>query len=169
MTMSGLYDLISLAENSSLADAIREDDLLFPLIETVHVIAISLVVGSISILDLRLLGVASLDRPVGRLTQGILPLTWCAFVVAAVSGSLLFISHAGKYLENWFFLFKMVLIAAAGLNMAVFHLITGKGLHQWGNKPRPPLSARFAGALSLLFWVSIVACGRWIGFTMPAE
>jgi hypothetical protein len=168
MTMSAIYDLISLAENSSLGDAIREDDNLFPLIETVHVIAISLVVGSISILDLRLLGVASLGRPVGRLTQGILPLTWGAFVVAALSGSLLFISHAGKYLENQYFLIKLALIAAAGLNMAVFHLITGKNLHQWENNPLPPLRARFAGGLSLLFWVSIVACGRWIGFTMPA-
>ncbi len=167
--MSALYDLISLAEHSSLADAIREDDVLFPLIETVHVIAISLVVGSISILDLRLLGVASVGRPVSRLTQGILPLTWCAFVVAALTGSLLFISHASKYLENWFFLTKLVLIAAAGLNMAVFHLITGKGLRQWENKPLPPLPARFSGALSLFLWVSVVACGRWIGFTMPAE
>ncbi len=165
--MHPVYELISLAENSSLADFIREDDVAFPLIETAHVLAISPVIGSISILDLRLAGLASLDRPVGRLTHAILPITWSAFVLAVVSGGLLFISHASKYLENSFFLIKLLLIAAAGLNMAVFHLMTAKGLSRWENNAQPPLSAKLAGTLSLLFWVSIVACGRWIGFTMP--
>jgi len=168
MNMDSLYEVISLAENSSLADAIREDDVLFPLIETAHVLAICLVVGSISILDMRLLGVASRDRPAGRLTSAILPVTWSAFVLAAASGSLLFISHASKYLENSFFLMKMLLIATAGLNMAVFHLISARDLSRWEKNATPPLSAKFAGGLSLLFWVSTVACGRWIGFTMPA-
>ena len=93
-------DLISYFENSALADNIRENDLLFPLIESVHVVAICLVVGSILAVDLRLLGLASINRSVSRVTQGILPLTWGAFVVAVGSGGLLFISNATKYLGN---------------------------------------------------------------------
>jgi len=158
--------LISYLENSALADNIRENDLLFPLIESVHVVAICLVVGSILAVDLRLLGLASLNRPVSRVTAGILPLTWGAFVVAVASGGLLFISNATKYLGNGFFVAKLCLIAAAGLNMALFHFISAKDLPRWENDRRPPLPARLAGGVSIVLWIAVVACGRWIGFTM---
>lgn len=158
--------LIAFFEDSALADAIRENDTLFPLIESVHVLAICLVVGSILAVDLRLLGLASVGRPVSRVTNGVLPLTWCAFVVAVGSGGLLFISNATKYLANGYFVAKMLLICVAGLNMVVFHAISATELPRWENDVRPPLKARLAGGLSILLWVAVVACGRWIGFTM---
>ena len=129
--MAVLQDLIAYFEDSGLADNIRENDVLFPLIESVHVVAICLVVGSVLAVDLRLLGLASTTRPVSRVIEGILPLTWAAFAVALASGSLLFISNATKYLENGYFVAKMFLIAAAGLNMAIFHLVNGKDLKRW--------------------------------------
>jgi hypothetical protein len=165
--MPQLADLISYLENSRLADNIRENDLLFPFIESVHVLAICLVVGSILAVDLRLLGLASIRRSVSRVTHGILPLTWCAFVVAVASGGLLFISNATKYLGNGFFIAKLFLIGAAGLNMMIFHAISAKDLPRWENETRLPLPARLAGGLSILLWVAVVACGRWVGFTMP--
>jgi hypothetical protein len=165
--MPQLADLISYLENSRLADNIRENDLLFPFIESVHVLAICLVVGSILAVDLRLLGLASIHRSVSRVTNGILPLTWCAFVVAVASGGLLFISNATKYLGNGFFIAKLFLIGAAGLNMMIFHAIGAKDLPRWENETRLPLPARLAGGVSILLWVAVVACGRWIGFTMP--
>ena len=159
-------DLISYFENSALADSIRENDLLFPFIESVHVLAICLVVGSILAVDLRLLGLASVDRPVSRVTGGILPLTWGAFVVALTSGGLLFISNATKYLGNGFFVAKMFLIGAAGLNMVMFYMIGARNLSRWENDARLPLPARLAGGVSILLWIAVVTCGRWIGFTM---
>jgi hypothetical protein len=165
--MPQLADLISYLENSRLADNIRENDLLFPFIESVHVLSICLVVGSILAVDLRLLGLASIRRSVSRVTHGILPLTWCAFVVAVASGGLLFISNATKYLGNGFFIAKLFLIGAAGLNMVIFHAISAKDLPRWENETRLPLPARLAGGLSILLWVAVVACGRWVGFTMP--
>jgi hypothetical protein len=164
--MLQLGNLISYFEDSALADNIRENDVLFPLIESVHVLSICLVVGSILVVDLRLLGLASVHRSVSRVTRGILPLTWCAFVVAVASGGLMFISNATKYLGNGYFIAKILLIGAAGLNMAIFHAISAKDLPRWENEIRPPLRARLAGVLSILLWVSVVACGRWIGFTM---
>ena len=165
--MPQLADLISYLENSRLADNIRENDLLFPFIKSVHVLSICLVVGSILAVDLRLLGLASIRRSVSRVTHGILPLTWCAFVVAVASGGLLFISNATKYLGNGFFIAKLFLIGAAGLNMMIFHAISAKDLPRWENESRLPLPARLAGGLSILLWVAVVACGRWVGFTMP--
>jgi hypothetical protein len=166
--MPQFADLISYLENSALADNIRENDVLFPLIESVHVLAICLVVGSILAVDLRLLGLASVRRSVSRVTHGILPLTWCAFVVAVGSGGLLFISNAAKYLGNGYFIAKIFLICVAGVNMAIFHFISARDLPRWENETKLPLSARLAGGLSIVFWVGVVACGRWIGFTMQA-
>jgi hypothetical protein len=153
-------------QDTTIATAIRENDVLFPWIETVHVIAVVLVVGSISIVDFRLLGLASRDRPVGRLMREILPLTWGAFAVAAIAGSLLFSSKAVDYAHNFFFQGKMILLALAGVNMAVFHAFTGRDTTRRNDAASPPLSARIAGSTSLILWVTVVAFGRWIGFTL---
>jgi len=50
--------------------------------------------------------------------------------------------------------------------MAVFHLLTARGMPLWDRDARVPLSAKVAGLISLLIWATIVALGRWIGFTM---
>jgi hypothetical protein len=167
--MQPFWDFIAYFENSALADNIRENDLLFPLIESVHVLSICLVVGSILVVDLRLLGLASINRPVSRVTGGILPLTWTAFAIAVSSGGLLFISNATKYLENGYFVAKIFLIVAAGLNMAIFHAVSARDLPKWEHEAALPLRARLAGGLSILLWVSVVTCGRWIGFTMQVR
>ena len=164
--MQRFADIVAYFENSSLADNIRENDLLFPLIESMHVLSICLVVGSILAVDLRLLGLASTNRPVSRVTGSILPLTWCAFVVAVGTGGLMFISNAIKYLGNGYFIAKMLLIGAAGVNMAIFHAIGGRGLPRWESEKRPPFPVQLAGGLSIVLWICVVACGRWIGFTM---
>ena len=154
--------------DSPVATAIRESGTLFPWVESVHVLSITLVVGSISIVDLRLLGVASKSRAVSRLTGEVLPFTWTAFVFAAVTGALLFASNAVKYSHNIFFLAKMSLLVVAFLNMMVFHVITSRGIEHWDESPHPPMTARLAGGVSLLLWIAVIACGRWIGFTMSA-
>lgn len=166
--MSLFRDVILYFEDSTIAEAIRENDLLFPTIESVHVAAICLVVGSILVLDLRLLGLASIQRPVSRLISTTLPVTWGAFAAAAGSGSLLFLSNATKYLANGYFVAKMFLICTAGVNMLVFHAISARNLAQWEKDISPPLGARLAGVLSILLWIAVVACGRWIGYTMQA-
>jgi hypothetical protein len=148
------------------AKAIRENEILFPWIESVHVFAIVMVVGTIFIVDLRLLGVASLDRAVSRLMHDVLPYTWGAFVIAAITGSLLFSSNAKSYAHNFFFQGKLVLLALAGLNMAVFHLAGIGDVGRWGATRQTPLAAKAAGAMSMAVWVAVVAFGRWIGFTL---
>jgi hypothetical protein len=148
------------------ARAISENEILFPWIESVHVLAIVLVVGTISIVDLRLLGVASLDRPASFLMRDVLSVTWSAFAVAVITGCLLFSSNAVNYAHNFFFLGKLILIALAGLNMAIFHLIGARDIGRWGATRQTPLAAKIAGGVSLTVWVAVVAFGRWIGFTL---
>jgi hypothetical protein len=153
-------------QSTALARTISEDEILFPWIESVHVLAIVLVVGTIAIVDLRLIGVASLDRAAGRLLREILPLTWGAFVVAAITGSLMFSSNARTYAHNFFFQGKVALLALAGLNMGLFHSVGANDIQRWGTTRQTPLAAKAAGAASLTIWAAVVAFGRWIGFTI---
>jgi hypothetical protein len=85
-----------------------------------------------------------------------------------MTGFLLFASNAPKYLENAYFRGKLVLLTLAGLNMLVFQLAGRRGLAAWDRAAVPPARARLAAALSLVVWALVVACGRWIGFTMLA-
>jgi hypothetical protein len=153
-------------QTTTIAKAISENEILFPWIESIHVLAIVLVVGTISIVDLRLLGVASLDRAVRRLMGDVLPLTWGAFAIAAITGSLLFASDAVNYGHNFFFRGKLILLVLAGLNMAIFHLAGIRDIGHWDATKKTPISAKIAGGVSLLLWVCVVAFGRGIGFTM---
>ena len=155
-------------QDSAVATAIREGESLFPWIECVHVLALTLVIGSIAIVDLRLLGLASRQRGVAKVTADVLPLTWGAFVCAAVSGALLFSSNATEYAQNFYFQMKMLLIALAGLNMAAYHLLVGRDSGAWVTAEQTPLRARIVGGLSLGLWIAIAAFGRWIGFTINA-
>src|SRR5207237_6732067 len=109
-------------ESSNLAAAIRDSLYLFPLIESLHVLGLTLVFGTIVIVDLRLLGIASIQRPFTRITSDILKWTWAAFVWTATTGMLMFITNANVYCHNSFFRTKMVLVALVGLSVAIVEL-----------------------------------------------
>lgn len=159
-----MTELFSSIQAWPISQAIAEHPWYFPAAEVVHVMAIALVVGSISLLDLRLVGLRARDIAVTRIARDVLNWTWVAFAVAVVTGLLMFISSAETYWENPFFRIKMVLIALAGLNMLLFHLGMFRSVHLWDDAASPPYGARIAGGLSLLFWIGVVTCGRWIGF-----
>ncbi len=156
--------------DTPVAVAIRESGTLFPWVESVHVLAITLVVGSILAVDLRLVGIAWKTRSISQLTREVLPLTWTAFGVAAITGGLLFSSNAVKYSHNTFFLSKMALLVVAGVNMLAFHLLTSRTIEHWDevHHHQLPPAVKFAGLASMVLWLAIIICGRWIGFTMSA-
>jgi hypothetical protein len=141
----------------------------FTTVQVVHVFAVSLVLGTITIVDLRLLGLASTKRPFAELSRQVLPFTWAAFVLAVVAGLVLFIARATEYFVSPVFWFKMSLIALAGINMIVFEFITVRDVQRWNLEPTPPPRARLAGAISVTCWVLVVVLGRLIAFTLPME
>ncbi len=159
-----LNDLLTAIEASPIATAVRENTWLFPTIESVHVLAIALVVGTIMIVDFRLINAVGRRRPVSELMRETLPWTWGAFVLAVITGSLLFSSSAMKYAHNWQFEAKMIMLVLAGINMAVFHLGSYRSVALWDRDSMTPTGARIAGAVSLVIWVTVVSLGRWIGF-----
>ena len=145
---------------------IAESTWAFPTIETIHVIALVTVLGTIFVMDLRLLGVASKNYPITSMSRDTLKWTWGGFVLAAITGTLLYISKTSSYMINPFFMGKMVLLAIAGLNMAYFHFVTWKTVANWDTSPVVPTGAKVAGITSLIFWITIVFFGRAIGFTL---
>lgn len=163
MSLDTLFQTIY---DTPMAAAIRENTSYFPWLESFHVLAITLVFGTICIVDLRLLGYRSHRKGARQLIVDLLPFTWVAFAVAILTGSLMFASNAVAYSHNAQFQWKMIAIVAAGLNMAVFHLTAYRRIGDWDDAPRPPAAARIAGASSLLLWILVIFFGRWIGFTL---
>lgn len=156
---------LSFLETSPLALAIQTSDMFFPLLESLHVVGVALVFGTIFIVDMRLLGLASRGQSVIDVTRTALRWTWLGFILALVTGTLMFVSTASVYMNNAPFLFKMGLLAVAGVNMLTFEVILARDIETWADRTVIPMAARLSGGLSLLCWITILALGRWIGFT----
>jgi hypothetical protein len=156
--------ILQAIDGSALADGIRDSGWMFPAFETVHVVAIVFVVGSIARLDLRLMGLVWRDRPVSEVSGEMLPYTWIAFAAATVFGILLWLTRPLEYFEIAFFDVKLILITLAGINMLYFQRVTFRTVGEWDREPLPPPPARIAGAVSMALWVGVVICGRFIGF-----
>ena len=167
--MQSLTQLMEWLQATSLAVFIHQTKWAFTTIEVIHLIAIAAVIGSIAVVDLRLLGLASTRRPFTELAREFLPYTWAAFVIPAITGSRLFISQATQYFVTPTFWLKMAIMAAAGINMAIFEFITVRGVKEWDVKPNLPLSARLAGGISLACWALVFVFGRWTGFSILPE
>jgi len=138
---------------------------LFPNIETLHVLSLAVVFGSVFMVDLRLVGLASRESAVSRLSAEALPLTWIAFLCAAITGTLMFVSKAHSYFHNLQFQLKFLCIFLAGLNMVTFHFGIYRDILAWDSNVAPPLRAKVAGGTSLILWAAVIFFGRWIGFT----
>jgi uncharacterized membrane protein len=160
-----IVQVLDALKDSGLAVAIRNSLYLFPLLEAVHVVALTLVFGTIMIVDLRILGIASTNRPYRRVSADMLKWTWGAFALAALAGSLMFTVNARVYFDNTFFRLKFALMALAGLNMLVFQLTSGRNTASWDEARTAPRPARAAAIASLVLWVLVIGMGRSVGFT----
>jgi len=158
--------LLNLIQHTDLATFIREGNWGFPLTECLHVLSIATVFGSILMMDLRLVGLASRDSVVTKLSKEVLPYTWVAFGCAVITGTIMFISRAPIYWHNTQFQFKFLFMALAAANMLAFHFGAFRRVAEWDDALPPPPPARRAGALSISLWIIVIFFGRWIGFTM---
>jgi hypothetical protein len=148
-------------QNTPLAMTISED--WFPWVESLHVVCLALVAGTIFLVDTRLVGLTSRNLRFSYLSDRLLPWTWGAFIGATITGSMMFIAGATNYIHNTPFLIKMVLLVLAGINMLYFQYVTFRSVAQW-DSGRPAPAARAGGAISLVLWCLVIGFGRWIGF-----
>ena len=156
-------EFLTSLEDLPISQEITDNPIWFPLLEALHVASLGLVVGAVLFLDLRLMGIFARKEPM-RQASKVIGLIWLAAILAFGSGFLMFAPAANRYLANAAFDFKMGLILLAGLNMLVLHFGAWRRLADW-DVSTPPLSARLAGAVSLIAWVAIVILGRMVPFT----
>ena len=101
--------------------------------------------------------------PASQVTRKLIPWTWAAFVVAAVTGLGMFVTRAPAYVDNTAFQIKFLLLPLAFANMAYFQFRTFRSVAGWDTAHETPDAARFAGGASLLLWAGVVIAGRWTG------
>ncbi len=158
-----LQSIFAAMEDWEISQIITDEPFWFPALETLHVGALTFVVGTILFVDLRLMGLAGRYEP-ARTSLRILSLTWAAFAIAAASGTLMFAPAAARYAANSAFQLKMLAMALAGLNMLAFHFGPWRRIASW-NEGRPPASARACGLVSMALWIAAVILGRYVPFT----
>ncbi len=138
---------------------------LFPIVETFHIFMLAIVFGSIAMMDLRLLGVASKNTSITRLADETLAWTWTAWIAAAITGSMMYSAKAVVYTASFQVRMKFLCMGLAGINMLIFHFGAYRSVKKWDTSPSPPAAARLAGGLSIGLWIAVIFFGRWIGFT----
>jgi len=140
--------------------AIRKSTWLFPIIETVHLIALTVLLGTVLIVALRLFGLILRRQEVPRLAADLAPWTFGAVCTMVITGILLFVSEPVKCYNNPPFRLKMMfLLLAITYHFTVYRKLTNRapGLPS-------PASQKVAAALSLLLWFGVGLAGRAIGF-----
>ncbi|SNT10131.1 hypothetical protein SAMN05421770_104168 [Granulicella rosea] len=147
-----------------LSTSIRQSPYSFPLIETIHTVGIGGVVGTVAILDLRLLGWIMKKEPVSRIARQVLPWTWAGFAVMFVTGLLLSIAESQTNYYNLAFRIKLLLLLLVGINPLIFHLTIYRKVNTWDVANVTPLRARLAAISSLVLWAGIIVAGRLIAY-----
>jgi hypothetical protein len=149
--------------NTSVSVGIRESIWTYPIIESVHVLGLTLFLGLLLLWDTRLLGFVLRRVPVSALWRQLFP--WIAFgaIIITISGTLLFWSDPVKFYGNIFFRIKVVALVLAAANALAYHLGIERRLVQW-DTASTPRAAKIAGATSIAIWAVVVVVGRLIAY-----
>ncbi len=134
------------------------------ILEGTHLISLMLFAGTIMVVDLRLLGVTFKKTAVSTLSEKVLPLTIFGFAMMLTTGLLLFFAKPVVYYHNLWFRLKLIFIAAAMINIVIFHYRVQRNASAWDHAAVPPPSARASAVVSLTAWVLVIVMGRLIAY-----
>jgi hypothetical protein len=133
----------------------------YPLFETLHTVGMALLIGSLGLINLRILGYKS-ELPIAG-TLDFLPLAWLGFTVNLISGVALFMSDAVYFWSSNTFKVKLGLIVLAGINVFVLSQSVFREARA-GQVPATGGLVRFMAVSSLVFWVGAIITGRLIAY-----
>lgn len=143
---------------NAVADAINNTEWVFPTAECFHIAAFALSIGTIAIVDLRMLGLGMKRQTAAQLARDTAPWTLIGLVIVILSGMVLFMSDMRHYIYNGSFEYKVTaLVVAILFNYLIHGKVASSG------KSSPGLS-KVVGLVSLALWVSVVAGGLFIAF-----
>jgi hypothetical protein len=146
---------------------VRESTWGEPVLETIHVLTLTVFLGFVILLDLRLLDLALRRTPVSTVFKQFNPWLFGSFGVMIVTGLSLFAGDPVLFYGTIFFKLKMIMLLAAALNVVVFNFTVGRRLAQWDALPATPRGAKIIAAISLILWISVIASGRGIAYALP--
>lgn len=152
---------------TALSTYIKESLWGFQIIVGLHILALTVSVGTIIWFDLRLLGASLPGTAASKVYRQLIPLATAGFIVMFVTGGLLFTAYPVEAYHNVFFRTKVAVIALAGVNALVYHAFSAGRAEQIERETGVlPRGARAAGGLSLALWTIVILCGRMISYTL---
>jgi len=158
--MTSLLPLFQWANNLWVADWVRKSTWIFPAAETVHIVALAVLFGTVVFVDLQMLGLVRRDTPASQLEKELRPWTFSSLIVILFTGVLLFSSEAMKLYINVPFQFKIVaLFIAIVFNYTIHRAVIGMEPVRLG-----PVWGKLTAAISIALWLSVGFAGRAIGF-----
>lgn len=143
--------------------ALHESLYMYAVVETIHVVSITLFVGTLAMVDLRVLGLALTRVPVSQVLSRLLPWAVLGFAILILTGALLFYAIPERTFHSIWFRAKMLLLLLAGLNAWRFHRAWGLSPQGWDIGPAPT-RARLSAAASLVLWIGVIFFGRFIAY-----
>lgn len=137
----------------------------WPTIESLHFLGLCLLIGCIGTFDLRLLGVAK-RVPIAAMHR-LIPFGILGFAINIATGSLFVMTEPDQYIYNPSFHLKLMFLAIAGTNAAMFYLSSFRRVFGPGASLDAPRRAKLIAAISLCAWLAVIVCGRLITFFRP--
>ena len=134
-----------------------------PLLQSIHILSIAVVFSSVAMLDLRMAGLIGRDTSLRDTAQRFVPWIWGALLVLLGTGLLQTMAEPGRELLNWIFWTKMALVVVASVLTAV----VGRVIEEQRFRDLPPArrrTIRLVATVSLLLWIAVITCGRWIAY-----
>jgi hypothetical protein len=135
-----------------------------PLVQTVHIIAIAILLTSVYVVSFRLIGLTRGTQALATLSAKLTPWIWTALGVLLGSGILLTITEPARELLNWAFRIKMLMVLALAGMLWVVQLCMRQNPQYWTESPARRHAARAIGVVSVIVGASIVTAGRWIAY-----
>lgn len=140
-----------------------------PAVQTVHILAISVVLASMAMLDLRMMGLAGRRHSVDAMARRFIPALWLALAVLLASGVVLIVGEPERELMNPAFRWKMLLLVAAVIVTAIVQKMLNRAPGFWETSSQRRRLARIVAVLSLSLWLTIAVLGRWIAYVDPLQ
>jgi hypothetical protein len=155
--------------NTQFSTVMRDSTWGEPIVESIHVLTLTLFLGFAILLDLRLLGICLTRKRASEVLAQFNPWLFGGFAVMVLTGTLLFSADPVSFYNTHppFFKIKMIMLVLAGLNVLIFNLGIGRKVAEWDSFPKTPAAAKVAGAVSIILWILIVAAGRAIAYVLP--
>lgn len=135
-----------------------------PATQTIHIICISILIGAIGMVDLRILGFAMRSQSTSSLSRRLLPYVWGALPILAITGAVLAVAEPERSLENLAFQLKMLLLLLGMALTLIFQRALKKDAAFWELSPARRASAKLLAVASLAVWIAIIFAGRYIAY-----